>query len=115
MIMSILERTPHNPNHKPKPADDQDIRRIFLIEASTIGLMGGCVGIALGWAACRIINLGANMYIRSQGGTGGNMFSLPWWLVAGGIVFAVVVSLVAGSYPASRAARLNPIQALRHD
>src|SRR5712691_7962416 len=53
--------------------------------------------------------------IQSQGGPTGNLFSLPLWLVAGAIGFAFVVSLIAGSYPASRAARLDPIQALRHD
>ena len=54
-------------------------------------------------------------YIKSQGGSPENMFLLPWWLIAGGILFSILVSLVAGSYPAARAARLDPIRALRHD
>ena len=94
---------------------DGDIRRIFLIEASAIGLLGGVAGVVLGWAVGRIINLGANIYIRSQGGTTVDLFSLPFWLISSAIAFSIVVSLVAGSYPASRAARLDPIQALRHD
>ena len=69
----------------------------------------------LGWLVGRIINFGANVYIRSQGGTPGSLFSLPIWLIAVAVAFSVVVSLIAGSYPASRAARLDPIQALRHD
>src|SRR5262249_41492780 len=52
---------------------------------------------------------------RSQGGTSGTFFFLPLWLISGSIAFAIVVSLIAGSYPASRAAGLDPIQALRHD
>jgi putative ABC transport system permease protein len=96
-------------------ASNDDIRRIFLIEASIIGLLGGVLGIALGWSVGRIINFGANVYIRSQGGTPGTLFSLPLWLVSGAIVFSIFVSLAAGSYPASRAARLDPIRALRHD
>ena len=44
-----------------------------------------------------------------------NLFLIPWWLIAGGIAFALLVSLVAGSFPAMRASRLDPIQALRHD
>src|SRR5262245_34611330 len=94
---------------------DADIRKIFLVEASAIGLLGGAAGIALGWAVSRAINFGANVYIRSQGGTEVNLFSLPLWLIGAAIGFSWVVSLIAGSYPARRAARLDPIQALRHD
>jgi putative ABC transport system permease protein len=115
MVMSILERTREIGIMKAIGASDSDVRRIFLIEASVIGLTGGLMGTALGWLVGRVINFGANVYIRSQGGAGGTLFSLPVWLVAGAIAFSIIVSLVAGSYPASRAARLNPIQALRHD
>ena len=115
MVMSILERTREIGIMKAIGASDNDIRRIFLIEASAIGVAGGLIGILLGWIVGHVINFGANIYIRSQGGTPAALFSLPAWLVASAIVFSVIVSLVAGSYPASRAARLDPIQALRHD
>lgn len=115
MVMSILERTREIGIMKAVGASDDDIRLIFLIEASVIGLLGGLVGITLGWGVGQVINVGANIYIRSQGGTAGNLFSLPWWLIAGAIVFSMLVSLIAGSYPASRAAKLDPIRALRHD
>ena len=115
MVMSILERTREIGVMKAIGASDGDIRRIFLVEASAIGLLGGVAGIVLGWAVGRVINFGANIYIAQQGGETGNLFSLPVWLVAGAIAFSWLVSLLAGSYPAGRAARLNPIQALRHD
>jgi putative ABC transport system permease protein len=96
-------------------AGNSDIRRIFLIEASVIGMLGGLLGIAIGWLAGQIINFGANLYIQSQGGTPASLFYLPLWLGAGAVAFSILVSLAAGSYPAARAARLDPIQALRHD
>jgi putative ABC transport system permease protein len=115
MVMSILERTREIGIMKAIGGSDADIRGIFLVEAAVLGVAGGAAGVSLGWLVGRVINFGANLYIRSQGGTPGNLFSLPLWLVAGAIGFSVVVSLIAGSFPAARAARLDPIQALRHD
>ena len=115
MVMSILERTREIGIMKAIGGSDSDIRRIFLIEASAIGVIGGVAGVVLGWVVGRVINFGANIYIENQGGTPGNLFSLPLWLIGGAIGFSLVVSLLAGSYPARRAARLDPIQALRHD
>jgi putative ABC transport system permease protein len=115
MVMSILERTREIGIMKAVGASDSHIRRIFLIEASVIGVLGGVVGVAIGWTVGRIINFGVNIYIRTQGGTPATFFFLPLWLIASAIGFSIVVSLIAGSYPASRAAQLDPIQALRHD
>jgi putative ABC transport system permease protein len=115
MVMSILERTREIGVMKAIGASDQDVRKIFLVEAGLIGLMGGVFGILLGWVVGRIINVGANYYLQRQGAPPANLFLIPWWLVAGGIGFALLVSLVAGHFPASRAARLDPIRALRHD
>jgi putative ABC transport system permease protein len=115
MVMSILERTREIGIMKAIGGSNGDIRHIFLVEASAIGLLGGIAGVVLGWAVGRAINFGANIYIQRQGGPTGNLFSLPLWLIGGAIGFSIAVSLAAGLYPASRAARLDPIQALRHD
>ena len=115
MVMSILERTREIGIMKAIGGSDSDVRRIFLIEASVIGFLGGIAGVILGWVVGRIINFGANQYIVSQGGTAGNLFSLPLWLIASAIGFSIFVSLAAGLDPARRAARLDPIHALRHD
>jgi len=102
--------------HRPPELSGGEQQRVAIARAaSVIGCMCGVAGVALGWLVGRVINFGANVYIQSQGGPTGNLFTLPLWLVAGAIGFAFVVSLIAGSYPASRAARLDPIQALRHD
>src|SRR6185295_2234435 len=93
MVMSILERTREIGIMKAIGGSDADVRGIFLVEASAIGLLGGACGIALGWAVGRIINIGANFYIRQQGGTDVTLFSLPWWLIGGAIGFSILVSL----------------------
>ena len=115
MVMSILERTREIGIMKAIGGSDGDIRKIFLIEASAIGCLGGLSGVVLGWIVGRIVNFGANVYIQQQGGTPGNLFSLPFWLIGGAIAFSISISLIAGSYPAARAAKLDPIRALRHD
>ena len=105
MVMSILERTREIGIMKAIGGSDADIRRIFLVEASAIGLLGGVGGCPLGWFVGRVINFGANLYIQSQGGTAGNTLLVA--AVAGrwrDRIF-LVVSLIAGvSSRAGRAA-----------
>jgi putative ABC transport system permease protein len=115
MVTSILERTREIGVMKAVGGSETDIRWIFFLEAATIGFIGGAFGLALGWAVTRIANVVANHYLRPQGVPEVDLFYMPVWLIAGALVFSVGVSLLAGFYPASRAARVDPVQALRHD
>jgi putative ABC transport system permease protein len=115
MVTSILERTREIGVMKAVGGSEADIRWIFFSEAATIGLVGGAFGLALGWTVTRIANAVANHYLRPQGVPEVDLFYMPVWLIAGALVFSVGVSLLAGLYPASRAARVDPVQALRHD
>ncbi len=115
MVTSILERTREIGVMKAVGGSETDIRWIFFSEAATIGLVGGAFGLALGWTVTRIANTVANHYLRPQGVPEVDLFYMPIWLIAGALVFSVGVSLLAGFYPASRAARVDPVQALRHD
>jgi putative ABC transport system permease protein len=72
-------------------------------------------GVALGWAIGRIINLGTNVYLKRESLTPDTFWAVPWWLVGAAILFSVIVSLVSGLYPAGRAAKLDPVQALRYE
>jgi len=62
-----------------------------------------------------LINLVANYYLSKQGVPFVDYFSFPWWLCLGAVMFSILISLLAGIYPASRAARIDPVMALRHD
>jgi putative ABC transport system permease protein len=80
-----------------------------------MGFLGGLLGVVFGWLIGRALTLALNIYLRKQELPGIDVTSVPWWLAAGAIAFAVVVSLIAGMYPASRAAKLNPVEALRYE
>jgi len=77
--------------------------------------LGGALGVGIGWLIGRAVTIGTNIYLRRQSLPATNVFAVPWWLVLGAIAFAIVVSLCAGLYPASRAAKLNPVEALRYE
>ena len=80
-----------------------------------MGFIGGIAGVILGWLIGRGLTLATNIYLKRQDLPGVEISSVPWWLVLSAISFAVIVSLVAGLYPASRAAKLDPVQALRYE
>jgi putative ABC transport system permease protein len=115
LVMAILERRREIGIMKALGASDGDVKMIFFLEAGTMGVMGGALGVAIGWTIGRVINFGTNIYLRRIDIKPENFWYVPLWLVAGALVFSVVVSLCAGLYPASRAARLDPVKALRHD
>jgi putative ABC transport system permease protein len=96
-------------------ASDRDVKKIFFFEAGVIGFMGGVFGLALGWIVSLLINLIINGFANRQGVPYIHYFSFPWWLCLGAIAFSILVSLIAGIYPTIRAARVDPVVALRHD
>ena len=115
LVMAIHERRRENVIMKAIGASDGDIRKLFFAEAGAMGLLGGIVGVALGWAIGQVINVGTNIYLKSQSFPAEHFWSVPWWLVAFALAFSFFVSLAAGLYPARRAARLDPVQALRYE
>ena len=115
LVMAILERRREIGIMKALGASDGDVKKLFLAEAAVMGLGGGALGVALGWMIGRVINVGTNFYLRRQNLPPENLWAIPWWLVGGAIAFAIVISMISGLYPAVRAAKLDPVQALRYE
>jgi len=116
MIMSVYERTREIGILKAVGASPGDIRLLFMAEASLIGLLGGVAGTIGGWLLGLGLNEGILAYLRwKEIPVTGTFFVVTGWLVALALVFATVVGLLAGLYPAARAARLDPLEALRYE
>jgi putative ABC transport system permease protein len=115
LVMAILERRREIGIMKAIGASDGDIKKLFFAEAGAMGILGGIVGVVLGWAIGQVINVGTNVYLKSQSFPAEHFWSVPWWLVVFALLFSFLVSLAAGLYPAARAARLDPVQALRYE
>ena len=114
LVMSVLERTQEIGIYKAIGASDGDLLVLFLAEAGIIGFLGGLGGLLLGSGVSWILEAAANAYARSHDVTSHlEIFAFPGWLLAGTVLFAVVISVLAGVYPAMRAARVDPIRALR--
>ena len=116
MIMSILERTREIGIMKAIGAEDREIKLIFFVEAAVIGVTGGVLGVLLAWGIDTLANnLAYRFILKPQGASFIDFFDLPPYLTIGAILFALMVSIAAALYPASRAARIDPVRALRHD
>lgn len=116
MIMAIYERTREIGTLKAIGASRGDIRTLFMLEAGVIGMLGGVVGVVGGW----LVGIGLNQVIqwyieRENLPIRAIFFVVPWWLALAALAFAALVGIVAGLYPAARAARLDPLVALRYE
>ena len=107
MLVSVTERTREIGIRKSLGATPQRIREQFLIEAIVICILGGLGGVILGLGIGNVI---AALVSQGKGG-----FVVPWVWMGLGIVVCVAVGLFAGIYPAIRASKLDPIEALRYE
>ena len=115
LVMAVLERRREIGVMKAIGASDQDVKRLFFTEAGAMGFLGGVLGILLGLAIGKGINFGTAIYLTRRQLPAEAVWSMPLWLVGAAIVFSIVVSLVAGLYPAGRAARLDPVETLKYE
>jgi len=116
MMMAIYERTREIGVLKALGASPGEIRTLFTTEAAMIGFIGGVFGIIFGTLLGQLVDWIAHRYLINEGVTGVSQLSVvPPWLAIGALIFATLIGLLAGLYPAARAARLDPVQALRHE
>jgi len=134
MVMSITERTREIGVMKALGCYVRDIRRIFLMEAACIGILGGVAGVLISLLISLIMNLvsaGAGSYLQGllQGmplsslselwtavTTPGSRISVvPVWLAAAGLGISLTVGLVSGFYPANKAVKIPALEAIRHE
>jgi putative ABC transport system permease protein len=116
MMMAIYERTREIGVLKALGASSAEIRWLFTAEAALIGLLGGAFGLLFGTLLGRLVDWIAHRYLINEGVTGvGQLSIVPPWLALGALTFAAIIGIVAGLYPAARAARLDPVTALRHE
>ncbi len=116
MMMAIYERTREIGVLKALGASAREIRWLFTVEAGMIGVVGGVFGLVLGTLLGKLMDWIGHRYLINQGVTGvGPLSVVPWWLALGAVLFAAFIGILAGLYPAARAAKLDPVTALRHE
>jgi putative ABC transport system permease protein len=104
MLMSVSERTHEIGIRKALGATRRDIRRQFLAESVTLALLGGALGLFAGMALAGIVAAASPLPAR-----------VTLWSVAVALGLGASVGIVFGVYPAARAARLDPVEAMRHE
>ena len=116
LTISLLERTREIGLLVSLGARRKDVRRLFIIEALTLSFLGALFGVVLAWLLGRGIDLLLFGLAKSRGVSDTfSVFYIPPMLILGIFVFTAITGLIVVAYPARRAARINPIDALRHE
>ncbi len=114
MTISLLERINEIGIMRAIGASSWDIKKIFLIESTVIGFLGGFVGIILGYIGGFIFTVGLNILASALGGKPISIFYTPLWFIFFVILFSGGVGFLSGILPAQKAGKLNALEALRY-
>jgi putative ABC transport system permease protein len=115
MTMATYERTREIGILRSIGASKGVIKKLFLFESATIGLLGGIAGISLAILVGGIGNNIISRMLEQQSLATGRIILFPTWLIIGTLVFTTVIGVISGIYPAIRAAKLKPVDALRYE
>lgn len=115
MTIALLERTREIGIMKSIGATDKVIQQMFLAESVFMGLGGGIAGLILGVIFTMVFNLLINVLALSLGGKWIDIFYTPPWFIVLAICFSIFIGFGTGYFPARRAAKINPLDALRYE
>ncbi|MFA6553399.1 MAG: FtsX-like permease family protein [Patescibacteria group bacterium] len=115
LTVSLLERTREIGLMRSLGATSKDIYFMFLTESIVIGMLGGLVGIGIGLGAGRIVNFALNYLAKRAGGEPVEIFYSPMIFLGAVLGLVFIISVVTGLYPSRRAAKINPLDALRYE
>lgn len=115
MIMATYERTREIGVMRACGSTKATIRRLFTFEAAMIGFFGGLVGLFISYLLSLVGNFVADKIATSQSVPISGIIQFPLWLIFGVIGFTTLIGMFAGLYPAHRAAKLDPVEALRYE
>ncbi len=121
MVMSIYERTREIGVMKVLGCKLSNIRSLFLLEAGSIGMIGGICGVGISYLASFILNnvlagpMLSGMGMGYMGDGTVKISIIPLWLVGLGFAFALFVGLFSGFYPANRAVKISALEAIKHE
>ena len=111
MLVGFLERIYEVGILKSLGATDRDVRDLFLVEASFMGLLGGAGGVIIGFGLGKLFNFLLSIIATRFGGKSFDLFVTPFWFVLVIMVFSAIIGFVSGWWPAHRAAGLSPKEA----
>ncbi len=114
MTVTLLERTKEIGIMRTIGASPSDVKTLFVSESIVVGFMGGLSGIVMGVAFGMTINVLLNLVAGQFGGQSVRLFAFPIWFLTFIAVFSALVGYLTGIFPARRAAKLNPLDAIQY-
>jgi putative ABC transport system permease protein len=115
MTVTLLERTKEIGIMRTIGASPRDIKLLFVSESIVVGFLGGVSGIVMGVVLGFVVNIMLNVAASQFGGQAVKLFAFPMTFLAFIAIFSGAVGYLTGIFPASRASKLNPLDAIRYE